>query len=108
MSLTKAEKENLRAFLSAVYGNQVNGWSMNNDVFNLTFKMLEDSRKCSDLMDYVPRPMALGQAPINYVRKSIRETLLRKLKNNKAHYRACIGVVANKKKTKIYMAAMGY
>ncbi len=107
MSLSATEQQDLRAFLSTLYGNQVNNWDINISVFNHTYKMLHESRKCSDLMDYVPRPMPAGQAPITYVSKSIRGILLRKLKNNKQHYKICVSTASLKFKSKIHMASMG-
>lgn len=107
MDLTQIEKQDLRTFLSTVYGPQANSWNINASVFNQTYKMLHESRKCSDLMDLVPRPMAPGQAPIKYIAKNVRGILLRKLKDNKQHYKVCIGTSALKAKTKIHMAAMG-
>lgn len=106
MDLTRIEQDNLRAFLAAVYGNQANSWNMNDAVFNQTYFMLLESRKCSDLMDFVPRPMGVGTAPIKYVKKSIRSILLRKLKNNKNHYKVCISTSAVKSKSKIVMASL--
>ncbi|XQW86571.1 hypothetical protein ACOYR1_07570 [Thalassotalea piscium] len=107
MDLSQIEKQDLRAFLVTVYGAQAKSWSINGSVFNHTYQMLHESRKCSDLMELVPRPMAPGQAPIKYITKNVRGILLRKLKDNKQHYKVCIGTSALKAKTKIYMAAMG-
>ena len=68
MELNKIEQENLKAFLVSVYGNQARSWEMNDEVFNQTIYMLQESNKCTDLMDFVPRPMPLGANPISYKR----------------------------------------
>ena len=107
MELSRAEQDVLRAFLASVFGNQANSWPMNDGVFNETYKMLQESRKCSDLMDLVPRPMGVGSAPVKYVKKSVRSILLRKLKNSKNHYKVCVSVSSAKAKSKITMAALG-
>ena len=107
MDLSEVEQENLRTFLATVYGPQVSEWSMNASVFNHTYKMLNESKKCSDLMELVPRPMAIGQSPIKYISSTARNLLLRKLKDNKRHYQICIGTSALIAKSKIHMAAMG-
>ncbi|MCG7540231.1 hypothetical protein CBQ28_08980 [Pseudoalteromonas sp. GCY] len=107
MALSDKEKDNLRTFLSSLYGAQVDSWDINDAVFDQTVKMLQQSKKCSDLMDLVPRPMTIGQSPINYIKKSARELLLRKLKNEKQHYKVCVSAVAVKTKSKMHMAAMG-
>lgn len=69
MELNKIEQENLKAFLVSVYGNQARSWEMNDEVFNQTIYMLQESNKCTDLMDFVPRPMLLGANPISYIKK---------------------------------------
>ncbi len=107
MELSQAEKQDLRVFLAAVYGPQVNNWRINASVFNHTYKMLYESKKCSDLVSLIPRPMTIGQAPIKYISKAARKLLLRKLKNNKQHYKLCVVTSALKAKSKIHMAAMG-
>lgn len=94
MNLNKVEQENMRAFLSAVYGPQVKSWPMNNNIFDLTYKLLQKSNKCSDLMDLVPRPMAPGQSATKYISKQIRNILLRSLKERKQHYRTCVSAAA--------------
>lgn len=50
----------LKRFLVKVYGAQANSWAMNDKVFDVTYQLLEESSKCSDIMDLVPRPYAPG------------------------------------------------
>lgn len=107
MNLSKEEQQNLRDFLVAVYGSQVKSWNMNDSVFNLTYKMVAESKKCSDAMDFVPRPVATMQSPIKYLSKIARGILLRKLKNNKQQYKICIKVASLKFRTAIQLASMG-
>ncbi len=47
MSLTIEEKRNLKTFWISLYGPQANQWPVNADMFDLTYKLLEESKKCS-------------------------------------------------------------
>ncbi len=102
------EKDNLREFLYSLYGNQVNSWNMSEEVFNITFTMIQQSSACSDAMDLVPRPLAVGRAPIKWLAKEVRKAFLRKLKDRKQYYQSCLNMAAVGYKTKLHMAAMGY
>lgn len=108
MELNKIEQENLKAFLASVYGNQARSWEMNDEVFNQTIYMLQESNKCTDLMDFVPRAMPLGANPISYIKKTARNILLRKLKNSKNQYKVCVSTSAAKFKTKLVLAGLGF
>lgn len=101
------DRENLKEFLVELYGAQAKQWSINESVFNLVNKMINESSACSDLMDNVPRPHALGKAPIKYITKEIRSTIIRKLKDRKEHYSACMQVVAVHYKSQVHMSAIG-
>ncbi len=101
------EREDLQAFLIELYGNQARQWSINENVFEIVHKMINESSACSDLMDLVPRPHALGKAPIKYLTKEVRSSLIRQLKERKEYYRSCMLAVAAHYKTEIHMAAIG-
>lgn len=107
MSLSKEEKQNLKSFLVNVYGQQANSWVINDEMFNLTYKMLSESGKCSDVMDLVPRPLAVGQNPANWLTKQVRSMMIRKLKDRKGHYAVCVKTSALKMKTSFLMADAG-
>src|SRR5690606_20766825 len=105
MDLTQTEKTQLKAFLITVYGPSANAWPMRNEMLNLTFKMLRESRKCSDIMDIVPRPIAFGQPATKWLQKQLRSTLLRKLQDQKKHYAACVSTSAWKMRTDFEIVA---
>lgn len=107
MTLSEMEKQNLKSFLIDIYGPQVNSWPMNTRIFDLTFELLEQSGECSDLMDLVPRPLPPGKSASKWIKKQVREALLRKLKKRKKHYVACVNTAAWKMKTEFNMAAQG-
>ncbi len=48
MSLTIEEKRNLKTFWISLYGPQANQWPVNADMFDLTYKLLEESKKCTE------------------------------------------------------------
>jgi len=103
-----SEKELLKEFLVSLYGNQANNWNMSEEVFNITYKMIEGASSCSDAMDLVPRPHALGKAPIQYLKKEIRKNFIRELKDRKEYYKACLGLTALRYKSPIEIATLGY
>lgn len=80
---------------------------MNDEIFNLTHRMLDESRKGSDLMDFVPRPIRAGQQPVKWLSKQLRGTHLRKLPERKHHYTVCVRTVAWKRRIDFEAAANG-
>jgi hypothetical protein len=42
MSLDTLEQHNLKGFLLSLYGPQVNSWPMNDDIFDLTYVLLQN------------------------------------------------------------------
>lgn len=107
MDLELTEKEHLKAFLVEVYGFQARSWQANTKMFDLTYKLLESSGECSDLMDMVPRPMPLGASPQKWLTKQVRGLLLRQLKERKEHYAVCVHASSVKLKPRFLMAGNG-
>lgn len=107
MSLSLEEKQDLKLFLINVYGPQARSWTINDEMFNLTYKMLSESGKCSDVMDLVPRPISVGQNPAKWLTKQVRSMILRKLKDRKGHYAICVKTSALKMKTSFLMIDAG-
>jgi len=101
------DRENLKEFLHSLYGSQVNTWGMSDGVFEVVLEMLKESSSCSDLMDLVPRPHALGKAPLKYLSKEARSIIIRKLKERKEYYSYCLTTVSRNYRTKVQMASMG-
>ncbi|RMF20003.1 MAG: hypothetical protein D6758_00510 [Gammaproteobacteria bacterium] len=101
------EKEDLRAFLVALFGERARTCPMNDRMFNLTFILMHESGKCSDAMDFVPRPLPPGRAPIQWLKKQVREAFLRKLKNKKEQYVVCVKAAAYRMKHQFEEAALG-
>ncbi|WP_219587173.1 hypothetical protein, partial [Vibrio parahaemolyticus] len=104
---TIEEKRNLKTFWISLYGPQANQWPVNADMFDLTYKLLEESKKCSDLIDMVPRPMVVGQSPMSWLFSEVRGRLLRTLRNSKEHYVLCVKPASLKMKTQFAMKASG-
>jgi len=107
MALDTTDKQQLKTFLASVYGQHVKGWAVNDKTFDLTYKLLNESRKCSDLMDLVPRPIPYGQSPIKWLSKEARKAILRKVNDSPKHYSACVKTSALKMKTQFIMSANG-
>lgn len=101
------DRDNLSEFIVELYGPQARTWTVNEKVFEIIYDMLSESSGCSDLMDIVPRPHALGKAPIKYITKEVRSSIIREIKDRKRHYTVCIKYVAANYRSKIQMSAMG-
>ena len=101
------ERDDLKEFLTTLYGPQVNGWAMNDELFNLTYKLVSESSSCSDAMDFVPRPLAPGKEPIKWLTKQVRSMFLRALKERKEYYVSCLKAAAYNMKPEFEMAAQG-
>ncbi len=101
------EQQDLKEFLVALFGNQAQGWPMNEGVFNLTYELVQESSSCSDLMDLVPSPHAYFSNPMSWMKKQAREIFLRALKDRKDHYVICLKASAVKMVRQFQMAAAG-
>jgi len=101
------ERQDLKDFLVKLFGNKVNGWNMNEGVFNLTYELVAESGLCSGMMDFVPRPMPYGVSPMRYLKKELRGIFLRSISKNKDQYIICIRAAAFKMTTRFQEAAMG-
>ncbi len=105
--MTQEEINNLREFLVSLFGSQAKNWTMNEKIFNLTFKLVSESRACSNAMNKVPRPHALGKEPFKWIKAEARRLLLQNLKDNKSHYAICLKAAAYRMAHQFQMAAMG-
>lgn len=94
MDLTIQEKKNIKEFLVSVYGPKAQTWEITSGIFDLTYEMLKESEKSSDLMDLVPRPMPYGQSATKWLATQVRKALVRQLKERKKHYTTCVKAVA--------------
>lgn len=101
------ERQDLKDFLSSLYGQQVNKWPMNEQMFNLTYELVALSGLCSGAMDFVPRPMPYGISPMSYLKKELRGIFLRSISKNKKQYIVCIGGAASRMSNKFKEAALG-
>jgi hypothetical protein len=101
------DRENLQDFLVEVFGAKARRWTMTDRMFELTFELLKASGSCSDLMDLVPRPYALGKQPIKWLTKEVRGVILRKLKERQRHYSSCLKTAAWHSAHKFEMASQG-
>ncbi len=55
------ERQDLKTFLVSLFGAKVNHWPMNEEIFNLTYKLVAESGLVlAGMMDFVPRPMPPG------------------------------------------------
>jgi len=90
MSLSLHDRERLKSFLVELYGAPANGWVMNEAIFNVTYKLIDASKACSDLMDFVPRPINPFSNPLKQLGRQVVKAFLRELSGNKEHYAICL------------------
>jgi len=102
------ERQDLKDFLVSLYGNKVKGWPMNEQIFNLTYKLVAESGLCSGMMDFVPRPMPYGVSPLRYLKKELRGIFLRTIRQNKDQYIICIKHAARNMRAEFELAARGF
>ncbi len=103
--LTESEQKNLRIVLVHIFGSEATGWPMNKNTLRATGEMLEGSRRCSDAMDYVPRPAGYTSG-VSYLRKQL-EDLARRARRHDQVYEACKRGAKIRWKSTIYNAANG-
>lgn len=101
------ERQDLKDFLVTLYGSKASRWPMNEQIFNLTYKLVAESGLCSGMMDFVPRPIPPGASAMKYLAKQLRETFLRTIAQNKNQYIVCTKIVALKMVNKFEEAATG-
>lgn len=101
------ERDDLKEFLVALYGNQANQWPMTESMFDLTFKLISESGSCTRAMDLIPRPAPPTGRPYQWLSKHIRGLFLRELKDNKKQYSICLKATALKMAGEFHMAASG-
>jgi len=101
------ERQDLKAFLVSLFGSKANHWPMNEQIFNLTYKLVAESGLCSGMMDFVPRPMPPGASPMRYLAKQLREMFLRTIRQNKDQYIVCVKATAYRMSREFEMAASG-
>lgn len=107
MSLGLYERDALKSFLVRLYGPSANGWYMDERVFNVTFKMLSESKACSKLMDWVPRPPNPFSNPLMQLGKQGVQAFLRALSRDEDYYVSCLNQVKASWKAEILRTVNG-
>ena len=101
------DQDDLKEFLVSLFGKQANNWPMNEAIFNLTYKLIEESSSCSGAMDIVPQPMPYGANPFSWLQSQVRSAFIRTIKDNKQQYVICLKAASVRMVRDFQMAAMG-
>ena len=101
------DREHLTEFLVALFGKQANSWHPNEELFNLTYKLVAESGGCSEAMRYVPEPLAPGKAPFKWLKKEVRSKFLKTVQENREQYVICLRGAAYNMALEFKMAAQG-
>ena len=105
--LTQQEKQDLQDILVKLYGNQARQWEPEIKTFQIMGAMIEKTKKCSDLMDMIPRPFG-GSSAINWGRKQMRDFLIRKFKGRDGRfYISCLNTTKYVYRARLQSSAMG-
>ena len=105
--ITQEEAREMRRILETFYGKQVQGWPITQRHYVLLGTVIDESKRCTKAMHLVPRPYDL-KAPINWVRKQIRDAFRRSLlADDNEVYLTCLRVAANNFRIEFHEAAMG-
>lgn len=107
MELNEAEQKDLRIILENVFGFQdASRWRMNAKVLELTAQMVQGAERCSEAMNYVPRP---GIADSAYFRRELRNFARRAAGDKKDMYQICAQAGARLKwKSALDIASQGF
>lgn len=105
--ITDTEATEMRRILTPIYGAQVAGWQITHRHYELLGSMIAESRKCTEAMNWVPRPYDFGN-PLNWVRKQVRDAVRRALLSDKDQtYVACTKAFARNWATEFHLAGQG-
>ena len=104
-SLTNNEKDDIRRLLILTFGEEARKWNINNNVVDLMTKAFNESVKCSERLDAVPRPIGFIPSGVSLASQAVG--IARRVLNNKGQYQICTDYVAYHYKRVIYMAANG-
>lgn len=104
-NLTLYDQNNLRTVVEYFFGKQNTlHWNMNESLLLLITTMLNESRTCSEAMDFVPRP-GVYLSP-NDVKKELKR-MAERAKNKNNSYYICNIFVVRQYRTKAELAACG-
>ncbi len=107
MTISINDQHELQKYLYRLYGEESTNWKINDQVFDVVFFMVRESRKCSDLMDLIPRPMPVGANPSTWLTSEVRSAIIRAISDEKQLYHTCVVGVKASWKTAIYQALNG-
>ena len=96
----------MREFLTELYGNQVQLWSMNEKVLTLLYQLVRNSSQCTNLMHWVPRSINPAKSIVKQLGKHALKAFFKSLSDNKKHYVICMKKAALDMKSHMLMAAM--
>ena len=105
--ITQQEKQDLKKILGYFYGNIAKDWTITLRTFEVFGELLENTKACDRMMDFIPRPFGGGNV-INWAVKQVPQAVLRFFRKPEAkHYIICMKTVALRMRTKFEMAQHG-
>ncbi|WP_148707064.1 hypothetical protein [Marinobacter sp. F3R11] len=101
------DREHLKQFLVTLFGQQAASWHPNEQLFNLTYELVEESGSCSEAIKYVPGPLGPARNAYKWMAREARSKFLQALSENRDHYTICIGAAAYRMVHRFQLAAQG-
>lgn len=101
------DRDHLKQFLIALFGQQAKSWFPNEQLFNLTYELIEESGNCSDAMRYVPEPLGPARNAFKWMAKEARRKFLAAIVENKEQYSICLSTAAYRMVRRFQMVAQG-
>ncbi|HIO29310.1 hypothetical protein [Marinobacter salarius] len=101
------DREYLKEFLIALFGQQAKSWHPNDELFDLTYELISESGECDEAMKLVPEPLGPGKNTLKWLSKEARSKFLKMLAENKEHYTLCVKAAAYRMAQRFHMAALG-
>lgn len=101
------DRDHLKEFLVSLFGQQARSWFPNEQLFNLTYELVQESGECTEAMRYVPEPLAPGKNAFKWLAKEARSKFLKTLAETKEHYVMCLKTAAWRMVHRFHLAAQG-
>lgn len=101
------DRAHLKEFLVALFGQQAQSWYPNEQLFNVTYELIDASGECGEALRYIPEPIAPGRNAFKWLAKEARSKFLKTIAENKEQYVVCLRAAAYRMAHRFHLAAQG-
>lgn len=104
--LDYADKAGLREVLVKWYGQQAEGWDINEAVVKVVIEMLDEMHSCTAAMRLVPTPTTFG-GQLGQIAKGYVKNMISALRKHSDVYMSCSKATVLKYKSALILASLG-